>query len=92
MTVKIGSKYLETKAMFRERIRKGNINSSVELESGNLDEDHSCYFCSRTIKGKLWRLIDKINENGDFKVYIDDRCYNRAKIFFYYDEIPFSFS
>ena len=92
MKFKIGSKYKEKKSELRERIRKNKIKE-VEIETGNFPEHFGCYFCGAHIDGKVHILVDeyKIKEyESESLFFIDDICYRQAKIFFYYNEIPFS--
>ncbi|MBT96886.1 MAG: hypothetical protein QF567_01465 [Candidatus Pacearchaeota archaeon] len=88
MKIKIISKYEETKAMLRDKVRKGII-SVFEKEKG----DFQCYFCESPIKGRIRILIDEELE-GKCKSYskypVGEGCYNQAKLYMYFSGIPFS--
>jgi len=90
MGVIIGSKYAETKADLRERIRKETI-TVVESEAEN---DCICYFCSKHIDGKMQMLLDIYFKDGkEYNVkrfFVHDSCYRDAKELIYYRGIPVS--
>jgi len=70
MTVEIGSRYAETVAGLRERIRDGDIGLA-----GFPQGPHTCYLCNKRIRGLVYILKD-----GDTKFFVDSDCYMDARI------------
>ena len=90
MISEIGSKYKETKATLMELIRKGAIGT-LESKATN----HSCYFCLRSIDGKMIVLVDREKIRGQeskSKYFIDDICYRNSKRFVDYNGFMISLS
>ena len=90
MISEIGSKYKETRATLMERIRQGAIDI-LEAKATN----HSCYFCLRSIDGKMIILVsgEKIHgQESESKYFIDDICYRNSKRFVNYNGILVSLS
>ncbi len=92
MGFRIGSRYQEKKTELRERIRTNDIKQ-IEVEAGDLPSDFGCYFCGAHIDGIVHILVDG-DHIGDYEseglFFMDDICYRRARIFWYYNDIPFS--
>ncbi len=78
MKINIGSKYEETKSDLMKKIREETI-SVLEAEAIG----HACYFCLKSIEGKMRILVDKYEVGGkeaESKYFIDNVCYQESKL------------
>ncbi|MEM7819326.1 MAG: hypothetical protein QXD48_00675 [Candidatus Aenigmatarchaeota archaeon] len=70
MAIIIGSKYIETKNKLINKLMNGYLNY--------LEDDaifHVCYFCKKSINGKMKILID-VESNSIKEVYfLDNVCF-----------------
>ena len=82
--VNIGSKYEETKKVLREKILYNTLNPIDTIA-----KNHSCYFCLNPIQGTMKVLIDEYG-NRTSKYFLDEKCYEDAKLFFYHNNFKFS--
>ena len=87
MKSKISSKYYETKERLWEKIRN---KTDLEIKLVEENRNYVCYFCLSPIKGKTWKLKEKIKDGVEVEYCLDNNCYQNSKRFVYYKGIPLS--
>ena len=80
----IGSRYEESRARLRDKIREGVI----EFHEFNVGEHRfTCYFCSGTATGTIYGLVEREDKSAYFH-YVHESCFEKAKVYLYEGNEP----